>query len=687
MKNSIFIFITSLILILSISGCKKQNEDRTNYVEITHISLVTAETTIYQYHPIKMNVGLKLKNTDTSISSKDMTVMVGLVSQVDPTKTCNLVTQKVVLTTDGNESLTPLTGIPSEECLDANETSRKVNIVVSVHDTDDLLNINSADDITSVYFTSININNDTNQECTDSNGLTGCVIDLFLNQSPGIDVVLNSFSPASSVGILWSQDDADHHDKNATLSTDVSNIENFGVTTEIGVIGAPKGVINALEGYGEISIEYSIRPEGTSENWKSITIRDPNNNTAIGHNPNVKISDLTTPGTTLFEHDLFIEGDAYTAMDTNGIWEYYNNFQLRTCVIADFNESSIGNEPSNNCATDTVIIGNPRNSNSSLSQNAAPAGRSSRNYGTATKYRWALNYHHNKHYGSSKHMGIHMKRHALIGAGIDTSDANSIKSSSALASLLFYIGLEGWVDFEVLYLNDTMQANLSDSSLFYKKELKVLGYKYYSKEHTYSLPEVYKSNPLDLQKSSKLCSKYRYELVVAHAEIDICAVATAALKENNIFTFTDAFSGSTPPDHLTNASVWGNITLEARPSIEADITVKAEVDIGVLDAKVKAKLTLINVALDSKNRKHDIDKKEYVTGEIDVGLVGTSTKFTANADVDLTLKSLHGSAYFTGHYYSPFRHSLGHHTILKFHGYEKTYSIFHGSLNPVTIEE
>jgi len=685
MKNCIF--ITLLIVLLSISGCKSQSEDRTNYVSITHISLVNAETTIYQYHPIDLTVGLKLKHTDASSSSKDMTVMVGLVNLADPTKTCNLVTRKVELSTDGDALVIPLTGTPSEECLDANEASRDVNIVVSVHDTDDLLNISSVDDITSVYFTSININNDENQECTDANEQAGCVIDLVLKQSPGIDIVLNAFSPASSVGILWSQDDADHHDENVTLSADVSNIENFSVTTEVGVIGAPKGVLNALEGHGNVSIEYSIRPEGTYEDWKNITIRAANNNTAVGHNPKVTTSDLTTPGTTLFEHDLFIEGDAYTAMDTNGIWEYYNTFQLRTCAIADFSESSIGNEFANNCLTDTVIIGNPRNSTPSLSQNTRSVSRSARNYKTATNYRWALNYHHDKHYGSSKYMGIHMKRHALIGAGIDTSDDNSIKSSSALASLLFYIGIEGWVDFEILYLNDTMQANLSDSSLYYKKELKVLGLRYYSKEHTYSLPEVYESNPLDLVKSSKLCSKYRYELVVAHAELDICAVATAALKENNIFTFNDASSSSLPPENLADASVWGNITLEARPSIEADVTVKAEVDIGVLDAKVEAKLTLMNVSLDSKNRKYDIEKREYVTGEIDVGLVGTSTKFTANADVDLTLESLSGHAYFTGHYYSPFRHSLGHHTILKFYGYEKTYSIFHGSLNPVTIEE
>ncbi|MEA3359778.1 MAG: hypothetical protein U9R17_10310 [Thermodesulfobacteriota bacterium] len=616
--------------------------------------------------------------------------MVGLVSPDDTSKACYLASQSVQLDTSGAETQVTLVGYPSDDCLLSEETSRAVNLTVTAHPIDDLLTLSDPNDQTTVLFTASNSDNAVNQACTDASGTAGCVIDLTIEPSPGLDVAITSFEPASSVAILWSPTDSDHHSTDVTLTAEVANKPNFVVDTDIEVVGVSPGAANALDGVGTVEVKYYIRPHSSTDSWMDLTVRKDGNHTAAGHHTGVTLTSLPTPNEISLNHDLYIEGDTYTAMATGGTWASESDFDIQACVLTSFTEgaadASEGN--ANNCMTARVTMGNPRKPDMAQQQLGYRSWFPPIPPIRIINYIYASNYNYSKKFGNSKeHLYLHAD--VIMGAGSSylsdrVTGAKSDKRLSGTAKIGLSASLDGWLDVTLIGLEGWAYADLTDTTVNDGYDAVLLGHTLAHLRESYSMPITYDLPGLDKSYSKSACAHFGYYLVVANISIEVCAKGEAGLKVGETLNFYDGNGWG----DFADATVWGDMVLKVRPYTELDLTAAAVVDLAVLDARVEADLTLLNVSLSSENRTDgDTDLEDYTTGIVSLGLVGSSVVFTAGADSDFTISTLSGKVYATGEYYLPFSwHDLGTYTITSWDGYSKSFPIYHGTLATTTID-
>ncbi len=683
---------STLILFLSLgflSACgSTSSSSAPETISITHLSIPDGETTIYQYHPVRVKVGLKLSNASTSSSVKDISVVVGLVSPDDTSKSCYLASQSVQFDTSGAETQVTLVGYPSDDCLSSGETSRAVNLTVTAHPIDDLLTLSDPNDQTIVLFTASNSGNAVNRACTDASGTAGCVIDLTIEPSLGLDVAITSFEPASSVAILWSPTDSDHYSTDVTLTAEVANKPNFVVDTDIEVVGVSQGAANALEGVGTVEVKYYIRPHFSTGSWMDLTIRKDGNHTAAGHDTGVTLTSLPTPNEISLDHDLYIEGDTYTAMATGGTWASESDFDIQACVLMSFNEDAAdaSEANANNCMTARVTMGNSRKPDMTPQQ---PGYKSWHSFIPRINYSYASNYNYSKKFGNKKER-LYLNAHVIMGAGSFYMEelptgTKTDKRLSGTAKIGLSASLDGWIDGTLIGLRGWAHANLTDTSGDYGYKAILLGHTLAYLSESYSMPITYDLPGVDKSYSKSACAHFGYYLVVTDISIKICAGGGAGLEVGETLNFYDG-NGS---GDFADATVWGDMVLKVRPYTELDLTAAASVDLVVLEASLNADLTLLDVSLSSENRTDgDTDLEDYTTGIVSLGLVdsGSSVVFTAGADSDFTISTLSGKVYATGKYWTPFKwHGLGTYTITSWKGYSKSFPIYHGTLATTTI--
>ena len=686
------VLYSTLILFLSLGflgacggGGSSSSSSDSETIAITHLSIPDGETTIYQYHPVNVKVGLKLIDSTSSASAKDISVVVGLVKNpgsgsADTSTTCYLASQSVQLDTNGAETQVTLVGYPSDDCLASGETSRAVNLTVTAHPIDDLLTLSDPNDQTIVLFTTSNIDNAVNRACTDASGIAGCVIDLTVEPSPGLDVSITGFEPESSVAILWSPTDSDNVHPDVTLTAEIANKPNFVVDTDIEVDGVSSGAVNALDGVGTVEVKYYIRPHSSTASWMALTIRKSGNHTATGHDTGVTLTDLPTPNEISLDHDLYIEGDTYTAMATGGTWASESDFDLKACALTSFTEGATDavEAAENNCMTARVTMGNPRKPGSE------PLDIPGVRYFPSTwNYIWAPNYSYTKKFGNSKEK---LKLHAYVqmGAGSESPDNNF----SGRAHIGLKARLDGWLDVDLISLGGWNWADLTDTKGAYGYRLILLDHTLAGLSETYSsMPISYELSGVDKSYSGSACVRFGYYIVVADISVKVCAAGSAGVQVGESVNF---YAGGGSGD-FADATVWGNLVLQVRPYTELDLTAAASIDLVVLVASLNANLTLLDVSLSSENRTDgDAGLKPYTTGIVSLGLVGNSVVFTAGADSDFTLSALSGKIYVKGKYWDPCWglhcwESLGHYTITSWKGYSYSWYIYHGTLATTTI--
>jgi len=681
---------STLIVFLSLgflSACgSTSSSSAPETISITHLSIPDGETTIYQYHPVRVKVGLKLSNASTSGSVKDISVVVGLASPDDTSKSCYLASQSVQLDTSGAETQVTLVGYPSDDCLSSGETSRAVNLTVTAHPIDDLLTLSDPNDQTIVLFTASNSGNAVNRACTDASGTAGCVIDLTIEPSLGLDVAITSFEPASSVAILWSPTDSDHYSTDVTLTAEVANKPNFVVDTDIEVVGVSSGAANALEGVGTVEVKYYIRPHSSTGSWMDLTVRKDGNHTAAGHDTGVTLTSLPTPNEISLDNDLYIEGDTYTAMATGGTWASESDFYIQACVLTSFTEGATdaGEAADNNCMTYRVTMGNPRKPDMTPQKPGyEPLDISGVRYSSDIfDYKYAPYYSYSKKFGNKKER-LYLNAYVIMGAGVQHYPDTDVLSGRAKIGLS--ASLDGWLDRTLIGLRGWAHANLTDTSGDYGYKAILLGHTLAHLSESYSMPITYDLPGVDKSYSKSACAHFGYYLVVADISVKVCAVGGAGLEVGETLNFYDG-NGS---GDFADATVWGDMVLKVRPYTELDLTAAASVDLLVLEASLNADLTLLDVSLSSENRTDgDTDLEDYTTGIVSLGLVdsGSSVVFTAGADSDFTISTLSGKVYATGEYWTPFGwDSLGTYTITSWKGYSKSFPIYHGTLATTTI--
>lgn len=185
-----------------------------------------------------------------------------------------------------------------------------------------------------------------------NSGGLGCVYDLNIAASPGIDVTLDSVEPTSRVGLVFGKDAVDP-------ATPVSPI--FEVNTTLRLLGRHDADAAAATLPGTAQVQYSIMPSNNTSgvDWRPLSIADLN---AGGtHTTSVSLTQLTPEGPNVLWHNLYAEGATLTLLSPGGAWANQRLFLLRGCILPSFAESDQdpsdkSNAGADNCKEEQVQI-------------------------------------------------------------------------------------------------------------------------------------------------------------------------------------------------------------------------------------------------------------------------------------------------------------------------------------------
>lgn len=313
----------------------------------------------------------------------------------------------VTLIGDGTEQFFDADIFPADDCKELAGQGATVNLAV---DFDKGLRLSmkpTGIDYPPLDFTAATASSPNNQLCHKSSDATmpgaGCVYDIALqptpldaNGKPQINMQLESLAPESAVAMAWStQQDPDvpagQHETtqpsmvvNLALSlegrdpykhkVDPSKVPPELIASDPTILddlkfGLSDADLDALDDLpGTLAVKYDIAPTQALANnvWKSLGIDDPKNPAPDGHVTEIDLTEVEPGAVASFCHELYIEGDALTAVSTGGDWEKFNLFTVRGCIIPSFPEGGNTGDPddgtgagvpaSDNCKTFPVRL-------------------------------------------------------------------------------------------------------------------------------------------------------------------------------------------------------------------------------------------------------------------------------------------------------------------------------------------
>jgi len=322
-------------------------------------------------------------------------------------KRCDSNGVDVNLVGDGTEQFFDVDVFPVDDCKDLVGQGATVNLAV---DFDKGLRLNKTPtgiDYPPVDFTAAKMGAPDNQLCRKSAAAAmtgaGCVYDITLQPTPlgadgkpQLNMQLESLVPESAVALAWSsRQDPDvptgQHETtqpsmvvNLALSlegrdpykhkVDPSKVPADLVASDPSILedlkfGLSDADLDALDDLpGTMAIKYDIAPTQALTNnvWKPLAIDDPKNPSPDGHVTEIDLTEVEPGAVASYSHELYIEGDALTAIGAGGAWATYDMFTVRGCIIPSFPEggnqgdpdedTSAAAGPSDNCKTFQVRL-------------------------------------------------------------------------------------------------------------------------------------------------------------------------------------------------------------------------------------------------------------------------------------------------------------------------------------------
>lgn len=514
-------------------------------VEINSLKATPASGDIFVNHPFSVRVGFKGTGNTNQVE-----LQVGLMqrppsgaaatnTELATLKSCIVATKQVNVLGSGTQQFADITGVVPPECLEM-DSSRVVNLMVVVDPVQDTTT--QGDDNKWTIYNVKNASDPLHQKCRTPDpgtGTPGCVIDLTVRPSPGLDLALASATPGSSVVVLPPAGTSPN------LRPGGSERPKPMVTVESSVIayGRDRDTAGAATMPGNVSFRFDIiaSPDTSGVGWKPLSV-DPEGN----HAP---LSALV-PGEEL-QRDaaLFPTPEFRTLTSSGGAWAGISSFQIRECLNVPFTEvgPSWGGGPAgtaNNCKTFSVQM---------------VAGQ----YPAHSASSYTIEEPISESFGSSSTLGLSLSGGTK--SYFDTSGAYTDNDIKATMEGFFgsFDVFEAWGDADAV--RSTAKADLDYG-------LKVFGVSLISDATSAAASVSYNK---DLSYSKSICYTYTYGAIVS-VELEGCFAAAAGLD----MTLT-----------ASSTSISGNV----RPYISATLSVEASLNVVIYRLSLTGSVTLLGI--------------------------------------------------------------------------------------------
>lgn len=284
--------------------------------------------------PIRAKVGLKGTGNTNKIQ-----VTLGMMerpasgasatqAEIDALRSCNVAGTKVTLPGDGSQTDVTIEGLVSPECL-GTDAQRTYNFYVLLDPIDD---VTTEPEKFRVY-SDAELSSAMAQQCKRTNPMTGvqtagCIYNVTVRPSPGLDIALYDAKPLSSVGVL---DPGGQHPSVPSGQTEGLRPITV-VNVSLAAFGRDFDDPNAPTLPSSVPFQYTIRAASDPNNvgWKSLNV-----------NPDGGYASLSslTPGEQLqVESRLHPTSEFRTLTSAGGPWAGVTSFNVRACVGPPFAE-------------------------------------------------------------------------------------------------------------------------------------------------------------------------------------------------------------------------------------------------------------------------------------------------------------------------------------------------------------
>ncbi len=331
-------------------------------IRVTSLSLqYDIAKPVFVNNSIPVEIGLTANSDDNDRpETRDVALYFSL---VDPTEGggCSSSATNVEIVGDGTEQRFTARIWPTKVC----EEVAGEDVVVNVQVSFDQQLVEDGVDAPEVLFSAGNQNLNLNQACVGGEaiqGARGCVYPISLRPTPVdadgsnlIDVRVADFRADSSVAVLPSASNADRpalsvsagllvngrdpytsaaspdqipaalRDAEPTIEEDLT----FGLTAE---------QLAALETLpGQSSLRFALSASNDQQLFLPLTVA-----TDSGTDTSLVVTELLPGVDNVYTQELFIDGEARTALEPGGQWAAESRFVVRVCYVADFVQA--GNE-------------------------------------------------------------------------------------------------------------------------------------------------------------------------------------------------------------------------------------------------------------------------------------------------------------------------------------------------------
>lgn len=502
-------------------------------------------STAFVNFPIHVKLGLKGTGNTNNIQ-----VTLGLMerpasgasatqTEVDALRSCQIGGDKITLKGDGTQQYLEFDGIVPPECL-GTDSQRVYNYYVLLDGVDE---VSSEEDKFRVY-SELQQSTTLSQQCvsTDAAGGThpGCVHNITVRPSPGVDVALISSVPVSSVIVL---DPSGQHARVPSGQTEAPR-PLITTNTTIAAFGRDFDDTNAANLPSGVQFRYDIIavPDTTGVGWKPLNV-----------NPDAGSASLSTlsPGEQLqLEGRLHPSPDFRTLTSPGGPWAGVPDYKIRACVGPMFPEHGdpIGggmNGLNNNCKEFTVrlVFGDFSSSSASTEENTKTI---SETYGSSSSIALGLS-------------GGSTNKFSLTGAS---------STNSAKATLSGFFGsftmFEGWG-------NGAASVSPVQGTLDYG--LKVFGVSMLG-DPPGSASSVTYTKTYGISKEK--CVTYSYGIVIVSVDLSGCFSASAGVA-------LDLYASGT------------QVRATVRPYVSAGLSVSATLNATIYRASLTGSVTVLGL--------------------------------------------------------------------------------------------
>lgn len=514
-------------------------------VEINSLKATPASGDIFVNHPFTVRVGFK-----GSGNTNQVELQIGLMqkppsgaaatdTELSTLKSCIVATKEVNVLGSGTQQFADITGIVPPECL-GTDSNRVTNLMVVVDPVKD--STTQGDDNKWTIYNVKNLSDPLHQKCRmpdPGTGTVGCVVDLNVKPSPGLDLALTAATPGSSVIVLPPPGSSPN------LRPGGSERPKPMVTVESSIVayGRDRDTSGAATLPGNVGITFDIvaSPDTAGVGWKPMSV-DPEGN----HAP---LSALAPETELQRDAALFPTPEFRTLTSAGGAWAGISNFQIRECLNVPFAEvgPSWGGGPAgtaNNCKTFAVqmVAGqHPAHSASSYTVESTV----------------------DESFGSSSTLGMDLDGGTK--SYFDTSGAYTDNDFKATMKGFFgSVALfEAWGDADAV--RSTAKADLDYG-------LKIFGVSLISDATSAAASVSYNK---DLSYSKSLCYTYTYGAIVS-VSLEGCFAASAGLD----MTLT-----------ANTSSISGNV----RPYISSTLSVTASLNLVIYKLSLTGSVTLLGI--------------------------------------------------------------------------------------------